>query len=435
MSIKVFSTMAQLERDDYEIKVTTTIQSSILQYFINAQHVVKTFEHYLNRHRELDFLKMRRFLRTTYNSLNDIDHHFKSKDISTSFTNMENVGTIYDDFSTKCVSGARSYHVVFLQQQDRYKLFESLLQNNLDEIDFLREQALGYKEKVKEYKDELACISMQSSNYHVKQDALKLLKRRENTTLVRMGEVKEQNEIIDEVLSNFRDTYQTQFTLMYEKYTQTLKPKLLSILNAMAFEFDIKIWLRANKSEVIKSFFQASEDVDTINSKTYLSYYLKGLDKTKMNDEHKELQVLLDYLKETTPINCVIYMPDQEELAELEAILHADDNGLIIHAYTKAKVALAQAFKTRINILILDLESEEAILENFLSLYQKNSQQLKTKAKIMLMCTEVNDFTISKAELLGADSLIEKGDDAYTIIDTVYDLLKIENMELPQSSD
>ena len=421
--------MGQLEQEDYEIKVTMTIQASILQYFSQAQSVLKIFDKYLNRHRELDFLKMRRFLHTTYNSLCEVDHNFKSKRMMKLYENMENVAKTYDDFATKCNIGVRSYHVVFLQQQERYALFETLLQHNLDEIAFLREQATGFKKSVQRDKEDLEKLSKQSSLYDQKESEFKLLKRRENSVLVRMGEVKEQNEILTEVLTDFRETYQTQFLLMYEKYTQNIKPKLLSILNAMAFEFDVEIWLQANNSDVIKSFFQTAETNETINSKTYLTYYLKGLDKSKMRTEHKELQKLLDYLNVATPIFCVIYMPIQEDLDLLVSTLEADDNGLVIHGYTDAKVALTQAFKTRIDILILDLEADESVLESFLSLYQRNSKQLEIKAKIMLVCNKVNKHTINKAELLGADSLIDKTENAYEIIDTVYDLLKVDNTE------
>lgn len=419
--------MGQLEQEDYEIKVTMTIQASILQYFSQAQNVLKVFDKYLNRHRELDFLKMRRFLHTTYNSLSEVDHHFKSKRIIKLYENMENVSKVYDDFATKCITGVRSYHVVFLQQQDRYALFETLLQHNLDEIAFLREQATGFKKSVQRDKEALEKTPKHSTLYDQKESEFKLLKRRENSVIVRIGEVKEQNEILTEVLTDFRETYQTQFLLMYEKFTQSIQPKLLSILNAMAFEFDVEIWLQANTSDIIKSFFQTAENHEMINSKTYLSYYLKGFDKSKMRTEQKELQKLLDYLNVATPIYCAIYMPIQEDLDHLVSTLQADDNGLVIHGYTDAKVALTQAFKTRIDILILDLEADESILESFLSLYQRNSKQLEIEAKIMLACSKVDEQTINKAELLGADSLIDKTEDAYEIIDTVYDLLKVDN--------
>lgn len=418
--------MGQLEKEDYEIKVTTTIESSISKYFNNEFAVIKNFDRYLYRHRELDFKRMRRFLITTFNSLGEIDPHFKSPNIVKLFENMKKIAKIYDDFGTKSSLGSHSYHVVFLQQQERYAMFESLLRHNLDEIKILRDKALGFKEKVKIRKNELESISMSSKNYQTKEDEFKELKRRENSTLMRMKEVNEQNEIITHVLSDFRETYEEQFRLMYEKYIQTIKPKIFSILNAMAFELDVEMWVEASRSTIIKNYFKNAYSSDVINAKSYLNAYLKVLDKSKLSDEHQELQKLLEYLNESTPVNCVIYMPLEEDLNLFRTTLEADDNGIIIHGYTNAKIALTQAFKTRVDILIIDLETDGMILENFLSLYQKNSKKLQKKAKIMFVATHIDDATIMKAEMLGADSLVEKDEDAYEIIDAFYNLLKVE---------
>lgn len=419
--------MSFLEDADYDIKITTTIEHSIMNYFAQAQNIVNKFERYLNRHRELDFLKMRRFLLTTYNSLSEIDHSLKSPENIRLHDTMNHVSTIYDEFSVKCKLGIQAYTVVFLQQQERYLLMESLLNHNLREVVFLQEQSLAFKEHVQKQKDDLLDAPLHSKRYLDKEDDLKLLKRRENSTLVRLGEVKEQNELITQGLSDFRATYRAQFTLMYTKFTESLKPKLLSILNAMAFEFDIHMWIEANNSVVIKNYYKHSLDEEQISSKTYLSYYLKGLDKNKLSQEHKDLQELLKYLENTNPIYCLIYMPKEEDLEQFKSTLEADKNGFVIHGYTGAKVALSKAFQTRIDMMILDLDAEEDIIESFLSLYQKNSEQLETKAKIMLVCSEVNDQNIAKAELLGANSLIEKSETAFDIIDSVYELLKVEN--------
>ena len=422
--------MGQLEQEDYEIKVTMTIESSISRYFTPSYTVLKNFDKYLNRHRELHFVKMRRFLHTTFNSLSEIDPHFKSTQIVRLYDNMKKVAKVYDDFALKRRMGIRAYHVVFLQQQERYAMLENLLKHNLSEIDILREQTLGFKKNVKKRKDELQSAPEKSTLYHEKSSELKDLKRRENSTIMRMNEVAEQNEIITHVLRDFRDTYEDQFLLMYKKYTQGIQPKLFSILNAMAFEFDVEIWLQASQSTLIKNYFKSAYTNDVINSKTYLTYYLKGLDKSKLTEENQDLQELLDYLTESTPINCVIYMPQEEDLKTFQTTLEADDNGIEIHGYTDAKIALTQAFKMRIDILLIDLETDSMILENFLSLYQKNAKKLQKKAKVMFVCSEATDYVIAKAELLGADSLIEKGENPYEIIDALYDLLKVEGQNL-----
>jgi hypothetical protein len=419
--------MSYLDPSDYEIKISTTIENSILNYFAQAQTIVKNYDSYLNRHRELDFLKMRRFLHTTYNSLSEIDHSLRSPKNIKLHDTISKVAVVFDEFSIKCKLGAQAYTIVFLQQQERYTLLESLLNHNLNEIVYLQEQSISFKDHVQKYKDDLSNTPLHSKRYAEKEADLKLLKRRENSTIMRLGEVKEQNEIITEVLSEFRETYRTQFTIMYNKYTQDLRPKLLSILNAMAFEFDVHMWIEANNSDIIKNYYKHSLDDHKISSKTYLSYYLKGLDKNKLSKEHKELQELLEYLDNSNPVYCLIYMPKDEDLEQFTTTLEADKNGFVIHGFTGAKVALSKIFQTRIDIMILDLDAEEEIIESFLSLYRRNSEQLETQSKIMLVCSEVNAETIAKAELLGAHSLIEKSETAFDIIDSVYELIKVEN--------
>lgn len=419
--------MSHINKEDYQIEVTIGIRESILNYFSNARKALKRFDEYTMCHREIDFLKMRRFFNTTYKTLNEIDSDFMAQKLSLLHKNVEMVTKVYDDSLSKSRRGQHSYEVVFLQRQEKYVQYEGMLLRNSDELTTLRDQAELYKETIAEHKAKLKKLSRFSIDYEKRTADLKRLKRQENSTIVRLGFMIEENSVISEVLQTFRDTYEEQFSLMFDTFTKDLMPKLLSILNAMAFEFDMEMWLKANDSEKIRKHFKNSYADEVVSSKTYLKFYLKGLDHNKLNEEQKELKVLLDYLNQMTPTHCVIYMPSPDDLHRFQSVLEADKSGFVIHAFTDAKIALAQAFKTTINILLLDLETPDNILENFLSLYRKNSKNKTEKAKIMLISSEVNEKSIKKAEMLGADSLIEREVEPYEIIETVYDLLKIKS--------
>jgi hypothetical protein len=418
-----------LNPNDYKIELNIGIKESILEYFSHARTALVSFGKYTKRHRELDFLKMRRFMHTTYKTLNEVDPEFKAEQLTKLYHNVEMMAKVYDDFATKSRFGMHSYEVIFLQKQEDFARYESMMEHNADEITLLRAETERYKESVALEKSKLK-KTPKFLRDNEKEEALKRMKRRENSAIVRLGHIIEENIILSEVLKNFRAAYEEQFMLLFNQYTQNLKPSLLSILNAMAFEFDIEMWLKASESTVIRNFFKNAYAGDVISSKTYLTYYLKSLDPNKLNDEHKQLQELLEYLNCNSPLYCVIYMASQEDLEHFKTSLKADNNGIVMHGYVDAKVALSQAFKTRIDILVLDLDAQYNILESFISLYKKNSQHMKKKAKIMLVCSEINDTSIAHAERLGADSLMEKDVDAFEIIDTVYDLLKVENSDL-----
>lgn len=420
--------MEHVNPDNYKIELTVGSKDSILAYFSNARKALVAFGKYSKRHREIDFVKMRRFLQTTYKTLNELDPNFMINKIAYLYDNVENMANIYDDFSLKSKSGLHSFEVIFLQHQENFTRYESLLRHNADEISHLRDQAERFKVSILEEKNKLKKTPKFLKNDN--DDHLKRMKRKENAAIVRLGYLLEENIVLSELLKEFRDTHEENFLMLFNKYTQNLKPSLLSILNAMAFEFDIEMWLKANESTVIRNFFKNSYTGDVVSSKTYLSYYLKSLDHSKLNKEHRELQVLLDYLNATSPLHCVLYMSQIEDLEHFQKALKADDSGFVMHGYVDAKVALSQAFKTRIDIIILDLDAPYDILENFVSLYKKNSQHMKRKAKIMLVCGEINEDSVSKANTLQADSLMEREVDAFEIIDTVYDLLKIENYEV-----
>ena len=161
----------------------------------------------------------------------------------------------------------------------------------------------------------------------------------------------------------------------------------------------------------------------------YLEYFLKNLDPQKMNQEYKDLQKLLDHLSETNPINVVMYLPDITDLKVFKTALESDKSGFEVYGFTDAKVALTSAFKQRIHILVIDLDIQHNILENFITTYQKTMIRIKKEPKVIGITSRINDETVSLANSLDIDSLLEKEEDAVEIIDTVYDMLKVDTSE------
>lgn len=425
--------MSTPSRADYQIVMTMSVPEAIRSYFKYARQAIESYQNYLERHRELDFLRMRRFLNTTYKTLTELDPEYMSLRLGNINKRINTVADIYDDFVSKSKVGVHSYDIIFLRRQENYGAFEDRMTTNAEEIGFLRSQAERFKESVAEQKDRLAKSSKLTGEYKKQEEELKRIKRLENTTIVRLGNLLEENVILSEVLKEFRDTYEDEFVKTFNTFVKNVKPELLSILNALAFEFDIELWHKAKESDIIRNHFKNAYAGEVVNSKMYLSYFLKNLDPEKMGPETKELQKLLDYLNDTTSINVVVYMAHPIHLETFQAALESDDNGIVVHTFVDAKQALKSAFQEHVHILIIDMDIKEDTLKSFVTTYKNTMHRLKMTAKIIMVTEDVNDGTISKAESLGADSLIEREEDAVEIIDTVYELLKVDTSEYMQN--
>ena len=89
------------------------------------------------------------------------------------------------------------------------------------------------------------------------------------------------------------DSFKTEFRLAEESYNYSF----VKILNSLAFELDNDIWVSANKSRMIKSFFLEAGISEHFSALVYLKYYLKSLNLKKANKDIPDLKKLMTYLK------------------------------------------------------------------------------------------------------------------------------------------
>ncbi len=398
--------MSEASKFHFVINVSVPAAEAVMNYFSYTSGPLKQYERYLKRHRELDYKKMRRFLNTTYKTLTEIDPEFMAFNLVNLYADLNEMAQAYDTFNAKSKLGYHSYELVFLRQQEEYVALENRMIENSETIDFIK----GRKDR----------RSRRPTINSVQNE-----RRNPGRALGRLSDLIEENIAIGEALRDFRQQHERTFKAIYTKVVQMIGQQLYSVVNAMAYEFDILLWHKAKSSEIIRHYFKDSYAGDVVSSKAYLTNYLKNLDKTKLTPENRELQNLLEYLNETTPVNILIYMPEAEDSDVFESALKADDNGFEIFTFTDAKHALANALKLRVSILILDLNVGIDILENFIQTFQKNMKKYKHRGKVLLVASEIDDDSINAANQLMVDSLVEREIDAIDIIDSIYTLLKI----------
>lgn len=417
--------MAKVRTEDFPLTLTMNVETAISSYFSYAENALKTYETYRARKRELDYLKMQRFLQTAYKTLMEIDPEFMAYKLIRLHEHLEAMARIYEDFDQKGRVGIHSYEIIFLRRQEGYADYEKRLQSNADEITYLRGQTERFKDSVMEQKERLEKSSKLTGDYDRQEQELKRLKRRENSAIVRLGTLVEENLVLSEVLRKFKGIYEDAFVTAFARYIHKVRPALLSVLNSMAYEFDVEMWHKAKESSIIRNHFKNAYAGEVVSSRSYLTYYLKNLDQNKLSKEHQELKKLLAYLNQTHDVKILIYMLEIEDANSFETAIEADNGGFQIAVFIDPKKALAYAIKESVQLIFLDQNIQQNILENFLKTYRENLPVGSEKAKLVMVCDEINERAIALASKYSSDSLIEREIDPVEVIDTVYTVLDI----------
>lgn len=418
--------MSQTEALSYEIELTLDVEASILTYFEPSVKAINFFKDHLDRYRELDFVRMRRFLNTTYKTLLEIDKQFMADRLSTIYANLEKVAAIYDTFVQKYDHGRRSFEKVFLRVQEDFNYLEKKFETTKTKIHEIDLRIQHLQESRRRYDRKIEQSQKGSKDYDTLMHSLKVVQ----AEMVKLKDHKKllhhDNMLVDKALVEFLRYYKKAFSYAYETMVGTIENNLIRILNVMAFELDIEMWHKAKESRAIKERFKDLIQDNVISSKLYLEHYLKNLNPLHMSSEHKELRMVLEYLNTINPISIILLIPDKTLLKQFKLALESDNSGFEMYLFVDVKEALKVALSQKIDLFIIDSVIGDSIVENFMLTYKKNINQGKRKkAKLMLVTDIVDDKTLQKAKALGADSLIERDVQAVEIIDSVYTLIKM----------
>lgn len=312
------------------IELSMEVDECIKTYFANiilATHghdTIKPGSH------ELDFLRMKRFLLTAYNNLIEIDQGLENKELSVRKNNLLEIHKVYLEFESKVSYVKRAYEIVFLKRQAGYKRLHERIERNKNEIGRLGGIAQSQDELIKSKSKQLSQLAPKSEAATTIRDELKILKRTMVDAIHQMGTLTESNRIAVELLDNFYKMHYDRFTQEFSRFVEATRSKLLTIQNHLAYKFDTLLWLQANKSKAIGRFFQEASITDEFSAVTYLRYYIKSLDTSKLNEQNQELLGLLGYLEEQAQRKIYCVDEDIDFLMQFKSVLVKTDKDLRI---------------------------------------------------------------------------------------------------------
>ena len=361
----------------------------------------------LEENRRLDFLRMRRFLNTAYNNLIEIDHSFENFKLAEIRQQLFDAYGNYKEFRAKTAYVQKAYEKVFLSKQIRYKELRAKLDLNKVQIAKLNESAANREIEIREKSRKLSTLSPRSEEYIYLFNEIKLLKRTMVDAIHEVAKLVEENRLYIDLLDNFYKMHYRRFKEAFDDFVRQYDEKLRKIQDVLAYRFDSMIWERANRSKPIQKYFSEAGITDEFSAVTYLKYYIKTLDASKLNEQNQELVELLHYLQQQTKKRILCIDDDTDFLMSVKQVIGEIDRDIKVTLSTRAETILPDLKNIKPNILLLNPTITKIDIEAAVEYARKNVPDIE----IALVARRINRDILMAAKRLNAAAIIPKTSD------------------------
>ena len=191
-------------------------------------------------------------------------------------------------------------------------------------------------------------------------------------------------------LNQFKQEFQEEFILEYMQEAKKYDYFLREQLNGYAYEFDKKMWEAAETSSAIRSFFKRANIDDDFSSKTFLKYFIKGLDETKFSKEHKRLYSLLEYLEGRAKVRILIINENSKESDYIKHLIRSFDKEYSVEVSDKPRSSYYRKDLSRLDVIFADFSIKNPTIYEFIDMMKKRFVQANSHA---VLCITSSSFT------------------------------------------
>lgn len=383
-----------------EISIEESIQKYFTKMIVDLEEYAYDFEEY----EQLDYIKMRRFLTTAYNNLLELDPKFINNDLMIFNEYLDEIYKIYRSFIQKIDLPNVSYETIFLPAQPQYVWRKRKLESNRGEIITQKGVVKNIASQMESLKTELASDPRNTS--------LETKYKRYNTIYVdalhRMASLRDENVILMREIKVFEDTYFGPFVSEFTRFARQRKEQIQRLLDGYAYYFDKKMWDLAENSKSIREFFRKANVQDEFSSKTYLKYYLKGLDELKMSELHRELKTLLSYLESLSLVSVAIIDEDKQNCYELLKIIRLHNADVKASAFERVKLFVQRLRQEPYRLVLLDTNIRNPGCEKSIQMIEEIQKKRFQKCRICLMANHFSKEELVRYRNLGIQHFLLK---------------------------
>lgn len=291
-----------------------TTEDVIEEYFSTIEHSITQFAHYRDTLHEMDFIKLRRFLLTTYNNLVEMDWELNNTEISQIYRDLQHLSLIYDEFRQRSIYVKKAFHELFLSRHDEFGQHQKRFEEN-KELAKRHEYTIQIADSAIHTLEKMGQTIPDTSEYYpVFVAKMKAARSKSVDAVHEKRSLEEENFLLAQYISMIINENEESFHEKFSCQSQQYNHRITTLLNKLAYTFDVALWKNASRSPAIKKHFENLNAKGTISSLTYLRYYLKSLSSEKLTEENQALFKLLPYL-ESLDRRSVLYLSHDIDLS------------------------------------------------------------------------------------------------------------------------
>jgi hypothetical protein len=353
------------------IRLNVPSSQAIHEYFDMIERNIQERTQYKTATGKLDFLRIRRFLFTTYNNLTELDVHFITPELKAMRDDLLQMSQVYDDYKVKATYPDVAFDKVFLSRQHDYVHLRQDAEYCMNELKRLHGAEQMLAETIEEKEEVLGRTLRSSLQFPKLDEEHKELKKNYVDTVHEIASLNERYKLAMSLMKGFEKEHQNGFFEEFTEASRKYRSQILFILDAQAFMFDDLLWRQAKKSKVIKRFFEEAHIQGEYCAKTYLKYYLNTLDQEIISTEQQELFELYEYLESLEHSSIMILVHDIDDALRIKYLLARIDSTINIEAFIDERKALAWAQDKQSSIVIIEDQLPNFSYMQFMRAFKK----------------------------------------------------------------
>ena len=371
------------------ITLDRNISDCLNNYFEEVISTIYEYEAEFGEGETLDFILMKRFLHTAYNNLRDMDSTFMDEYLLELKGVLKVLENVYKKFHKRNSLPEVAYESIFLEQQSTYQNYKKKMDLNISELYTLKSTIKSLEFQMQDVQKAIR-NSKVTKHIELKEMEFKRYNSYYVDSIHRSGNLKEENIQIKEALEKFSKKYVDEFVSLYAQEAKKYDEYIREHLDGYAYEFDKKMWERAETSSAIRSFFKRANIDDDFSSKTFLKYFIKGLDEAKFSKEHKRLYSLLEYLEGRAKVRILIVSENLKESDYIKHLIRSFDKEYSVEVSSKPRSSYYRKDLSRLDIIFANLYMKNPSIYEYVDMIKKRFVQANSHATL---CITSNSFT------------------------------------------